>query len=31
MVVRYGGLALLVLLTITEIPAIIRYVNMERM
>jgi hypothetical protein len=31
MIVRYGGMALLAILAITEIPAVIRYVNMERM
>jgi hypothetical protein len=31
MVVRYGGLALLALLFVSELPAIVRYVNIERM
>jgi hypothetical protein len=29
--VRYGALALLAIMVITEIPAIIRYANIERM
>jgi len=31
MTVRYGGLALIALLAIAEIPAFVRYVNIERM
>jgi hypothetical protein len=30
-VVRYGALALLAVMVITEIPATIRYLNIERM
>jgi hypothetical protein len=31
MTVRYGGLALLAILAVFEIPAVVRYINIERM
>jgi hypothetical protein len=31
MVVRYGGLAILVAMAVFEVPAVIRYANIERM
>jgi hypothetical protein len=31
MVVRYGVMALLAVLVVTEIPAFVRYLNIERM
>jgi hypothetical protein len=31
MAVRYGGIALLAILAVAEIPALVRYVNIERM
>ena len=31
MTVRYGGMALLAIMAVFEIPAVIRYINIERM
>ena len=31
MTVRYGGMALLAIMAVFEIPAVIRYMNIERM
>jgi hypothetical protein len=31
MVVRYGAMALFILMVVAEIPAVVRYINIERM